>query len=128
MSGRPVQRGGQPRAAVQLARVAAAGVPLARGGAQVVVQAPALGVLLEPAAQARPLAQQRLVRDLDLALADRDQPLVGQHGEDLGDASSPSQLGERHAAAHDGVALALARQAQQDRAARRRGCSGSSRS
>ena len=34
---------------------------------QVLVQPPALGVLLEPAAQARPLAQQRLVRDLDRA-------------------------------------------------------------
>ena len=64
---RPVQRRGQPRAAVELAAVAAAGVPLARGVAEVMVQAPALGVLLEPAAQPRPLAQQRLVRDLDLA-------------------------------------------------------------
>ena len=70
---RPLERRGQPRAAVELARVAAAGVPLARRVAQVVVQPPALGVLLEPAAQPRPLAQQRLVRDLDLALADRDE-------------------------------------------------------
>ena len=65
--GRPFQRRGQPRAAVELAGVAAAGVPLACGVSELVVQAAALGVLLEPAAQARPLAQQRLVRDLDLA-------------------------------------------------------------
>ena len=66
MAGGPVERGGQPRAAVELGRVAAAVVPLARRDAEVVVQAAALGVLLEPAAQARPLAQQRLVGDLGL--------------------------------------------------------------
>ena len=43
------------------------------------MQPASLRVLLQPAPQPRPLAQQRLVRDLDLALADRDQAVVGQH-------------------------------------------------
>ena len=111
---RPVQRRGQARAAVKLARVAAAGVPLARGGAQLVVQAPALGVLLEPAAQSRPFAQQRLVRDLDLALA-RPSPAGRRRARRAPRRrpSPPSSL-EAHAPAHDRVALALARQPQQD--------------
>ena len=46
---RPVERGGEPRAAVELAGIAAARVPLARRDAEVVVQAPAVDVLLEPA-------------------------------------------------------------------------------
>ena len=71
--GGPVERRRQARAAIELAGVAAAGLPFARGAAEVAVQPPALGVFLEPAAQARPLAQQRLVRDLDLAVADREQ-------------------------------------------------------
>ena len=39
---------------------------------------PALGVLLEPAAQARPLAQERLVCDLDRRIADCQQAAVGE--------------------------------------------------
>ena len=69
----PVERRGQARAAVQLAGIAAAALPFAGGGAQVATQPAPLGVLLQPAAQPRPLAQQRLVRDLDLALADGEQ-------------------------------------------------------
>ena len=74
--GRPVQRRGEPRAAVQLARVASAGVPGVSGRAQVAMQAAPLRVLLQPAAEPWPFPQQRLVRDLDLAVADRDQPVV----------------------------------------------------
>jgi hypothetical protein len=68
------------------------------------------------AAQARPLAQQRFVGDFDLARADGDQPVGGERREHLGDrlVALALQLGQRHAAAHDGVALALARQAQQE--------------
>ena len=77
------------------------------------MQAAALGVLLEPAAQARPLAQQRLVRDLDLALADRDQPVGGEHGEHVGDAARPRARRAARAGARR-VALALAREPQQD--------------
>ena len=87
------------------------------------MQPAALRVLLEPAAQPRPLAQQRLVRDLDLALADRDQAVVGEHGEDVGDALAV-ELVERDAAAHDRVALAFARQPQQDPARHARAARG----
>ena len=68
--GRPVERGGQARAAVELARVAHVRVPGARGVAEPAMQAAVLRVLGEPGAQARPLAQQRLVRDLDGAVGD----------------------------------------------------------
>ena len=76
MVSRPVERRGQARAAVQLAAIAAARLPRARGGPHVELQPTALGVLLEPAAQPRPLAQQSLVRDLDVSLADRYQPIL----------------------------------------------------
>ena len=45
------------------------------------MKAAALGVGLEPAAQPRPLAKQRLVGDLDRALVDRQQAALGEHGE-----------------------------------------------
>ncbi len=79
------------------------------------MQAPALDVLLEPRTQARPLAQQRLVGDLHRALADRHQPVVGEHVEDLRHTLS-LQLVEGHAPPHDGVALAASRQAQENAA------------
>ena len=71
----PVERRGEPGAAVELARVAPGRLPVAGGGDQVRVQPAPLRVLLEPAAQPRPLAQQRLVGDLDAPLADRDEAL-----------------------------------------------------
>ena len=81
-------------------------------------QAPALAVLLDPLAQARPLAQQRLVGYLDAALRDGDEAAVGQCGEDALDLPVAFQveLGQRRTAAHRRVALALADQAQHDRA------------
>jgi hypothetical protein len=75
---RPVQRGGQARAAVQLGADRVRSRPTARAASRSALQPAALGVLLEPAAQARPLAQQRLVRDLGLAVADRHQALGGE--------------------------------------------------
>ena len=72
VGGGPVQRRCEAGAAVELTGIAAGGVPRARGARQMVVDPPALGVVLEPAAQARPLAQQRLVGHLDRTLADGD--------------------------------------------------------
>ena len=46
--GRPLERGGEARAAVEPARVATVRVPGARGGAEPAMQAAALHVLLEP--------------------------------------------------------------------------------
>ena len=48
------------------------------------MQMTALGVLLEPVAQPRPLPEQRLVRDLDGAGAHGEQPVLGQHPEGVG--------------------------------------------
>ena len=61
----PLERRGEPCAAIELAAVAPARVPVARRLREVALQTPALGILLEPTAEARPLAQQRLVGDLD---------------------------------------------------------------
>jgi len=77
-----------------------------------VVQVAALDVLVQPLAEARPFAQQRLVRDLDLALADREQTAVGElveHGPRL-----LVELLERDPGAHDCVSLTLSGQAQQN--------------
>ena len=70
-------------------------------------------ILLEPVAQPWPLPQQRLVRDLDLAVADRDQPLGGQDVETCATAS-PSNSLSRARRRTTSVALALAGQPQQD--------------
>ena len=84
MAGRPLERGGQARAAVEPARVARVAVPGPRRVAERAVQAPALRVLFQPAAQPRPLPQERLVRDLHRAVADGQQAAVGEPGDDVG--------------------------------------------
>ena len=79
-------------------------------------QAAALAVLLDPLAQARPLAQQRFVGDLDGAFADGDEAALGEGGEHAARllVALDVELGERGAAAHDRLAFSLAGQAQQD--------------
>ena len=118
---RPVQRAGQPRPPVQLPRVTPGLVPLAGGADQMAVQGPPLDVLLQPAAQPRPLAQQRLVGHLHTVLAHAEQPLVDQGVQHR---PAPLVMGwgdlvERHAAAHHRLALARPGQAQQDPAGHR---------
>ena len=78
------------------------------------VQAPTLDVVVQPVAQPRPFAQERLVRDLDGTVGDREQAAVGEPGDDLGDLGTAMrvQLGERDPAAHDRAALSLAGEAQ----------------
>ena len=77
--GRPVEHGGEARAAVQLAGRPAALVPLVGGLGQVRAHPPALLVLVEPVLEPRPLAEQRLVGDLDRAAVRREQPGRRQH-------------------------------------------------
>ena len=82
------------------------------------MKAAALGVGLEPAAQARPLAKQRLVGDLDRALVDREQAGLGEHGERPGGVGVAVELElvERNAAADERLRLLLgAGEAQQHR-------------
>jgi hypothetical protein len=114
VTGHPVERGREARAAVEPAGVARVGVPCARVGAEAAMQAPALGVLGQPRAQPRPLAQQRLVRDFDGAVGDRQQPAVGQVLDHLG--ALVPELGQRDPAAHDGAALVLVGEPDQERA------------
>ena len=79
----------------------------------------ALGVLGKPVAQARPLAKQRLMGDLDGALVDREQAGLGEHGERPGGAlvAVELELVERNAAADERLRLLFVRagQAQQHR-------------
>ncbi len=117
VGGGPVERRGEPGAAVELAGVAAARLPVACSVDQVLVQAPPLGVLLEPAAQAGPLAQQSLVRDLDGSLICGHEPAVGQGGQRScgGVVALGVEFLQRHAAAHErGLRLAGVGQPQQD--------------
>ena len=67
---RPFECGAEPGAAVEVRGIAPRGLPDARGVTEPPVQAQALAVLLEPAPQGRPLADQHLVRDLGGPLAE----------------------------------------------------------
>ena len=109
--GRPVERCGQRRAAIQGAGLASVGVPDARGLAQMAVQAATGDVLVEPAAQPRPFAQERLVRDLDRAVGDGQQPALRELRDDGG-----VLLVERDPPPHDRAVLVLVAQAQEQRA------------
>jgi hypothetical protein len=119
--GRPVERRGQARSAVQLAGILPASRPSARRLDEVRVQDPSRSVLVEPFPQARPLAQESLVGDLDHAIGDREQPAVGEHLHDVRCLGVPLgvELGQRHTPAHHGLVLAGRRQTQQDRAGER---------
>ena len=64
----PLQRLGQPHAAVELAVRAAEGVPPVGGRGEVLPDALAFHVLVQPGAQPRPGAGERLVGDLHDAL------------------------------------------------------------
>ena len=118
MIGGPVERGGEAGAAVELALIARRRVPLGRRLGDVAAKPAPFGVLLDPLAQARPFAQQRLVGDLDAPLRHRDEAAVGQRREHVGHVLVALQveLGERRAAANRGIAFALADQAQHQRA------------
>lgn len=61
----PLERRRQPGAAVEVRVIAAAFLPRARGSGEVSMETATLGVIFEPPAESRPLAEQRLVRDLD---------------------------------------------------------------
>ena len=83
------------------------------------MQPPALRVLVQPRPQPRPLAQQRLVRDLDGAVGDRQQAAVGEPLRDLGELRLEAV--ERDPPAHDGAVRTLVAQPQQEPARRRLG-------
>ena len=64
-----LERGGEPGAAVQLARLAPAGLPRLRGRVEVAAQREPLAVVVEPRLQARPAHQECLVGHLDRRFA-----------------------------------------------------------
>ena len=65
VSGGPFEGAVEAAAAVQVAGVASLLVPGPGGVGEVALHTQAVAIVVEPASQARPLAQQRLVRDLD---------------------------------------------------------------
>ena len=120
----PVERARKPGAAVQLGRVTVRVLPFLGRPDDVSVEPAAFRVLLQPLAQPRPLAEQRLVGDLERLLAHSHETAVGENRHD---ASSilvrlELELRERRAAA-DGVVAVDARQPQEDPAGGLR-CSG----
>ncbi len=78
MGGAPVERRRQSGASVELTRVPARRVPIARGMDEVLVEPAPLGVLFEPSPQARPFAQQCLVCDLDRPFVRGHEPAVDE--------------------------------------------------
>ncbi len=109
--GGPLERRGESSAPVELGGIALGVTPLGGGGDQVMVKAPTLGVLREPAAKPRPFAKQRLVGDLDRLLVDAQQARLGEHGERPGGrlVAVELELVERNAAANERLHFLLLR-------------------
>src|SRR5437773_2193369 len=61
---RELRRGGAPARRPQRVARPPLRDPVGRGASQLLAQHPAIGVVVQPAAQRRPLADQRLVREL----------------------------------------------------------------
>ena len=114
MGGGPVERGFEARAAVQLGGIAPGGVPVDRGGRDAVVEPATVAVLLQPAPQAGPLPQQRLVRDFGRAVARGDETPRDQRLEHV----RISELDERHTPADVVGAFAGLGESQQEPPAR----------
>src|SRR4051794_12206332 len=76
------------------------------------MQAPAIGVLVQPTAEARPFPQQSLVGDLGAACCDSYEPTLRQRSQYRSCRSV--ELGERDLSPHRRPALSLAREAQED--------------
>jgi hypothetical protein len=113
--GAPLQRHRQPRTPVDVARVAPTLVPLAGGVGEVAMDCATLGILVQPATQPRPLAQQRLVRHLHRRGAHRQQPALGEHREHAIDVrvGVGLELRERDPPSDDRAANILSSQSQQ---------------
>ena len=116
---RPVERGREPCAAVQLGRVATRGLPLGCAAAR-------WWWRRRPSRSSRatrgtwPLPEERLVCDLDAVGARRHEPAVGEGPEHLGGAEivGGDELVRRNAATYVVVALARLGESQQDPSAR----------
>jgi hypothetical protein len=95
----PDDRCVQPRAAIQLGRLAAGSIPPFRGLGQVLPQFASLRVLGQPLLEPRPFPGQSLMRDLDARVVRRQQTIRRQslhhRGEQL--VTLEVELGERHA-------------------------------
>ena len=120
---RPFGRHGEPRTAIQGSRIPAERLPLLRGFGQPPVDESSLTVLVEPGAQRRPVADERLVSDLHRALIDRHQPSLDQQTQHLLDVTSPlgsgRELADTNASAGVLRPLAELGQAQKDVARQR---------
>ena len=71
----------EPGAAVELGRVSTLGLPAGGAGREVMVETPAVAIVLQPGAGTRPLPEQRLVCDLDAVGTRGDESPVGERGQ-----------------------------------------------
>src|SRR6266540_2574077 len=106
--GGPVEHRREPRPSVQLTCVPPRAGPLLRRLDHVLVEPPSGTVLLQPLAEPRPLAKERLVGHLDRALAHRHQPGFRQNVQHAGYVliALRIELGEGDAAPHRSLTLA----------------------
>ncbi len=127
MSGRPVERGVEAGAAVELGGIASGGVPIDCCRRHAVVQAATVTVLLQPAPQAWPLPQQRFVRDFRRVVIRGDKtpsdqglqhPLLGAILVDANRAIVVAELRERYTPTHVLGTLTGFGEAQQQEPAR----------
>ena len=93
--GGPFARRVEAGTAVEIGRLASGAVPQLGRGAEAALQPQAVAVLFEPRPQPRPLANERLVRDLRGSVVERDEPGLGEPFEQRVD------LGLRSAGGHE---------------------------
>lgn len=112
----PLERRREASTAVELAPLAARVIPLARGLRQMLVNAPAVGVVVEPRRKPRPVLQESLVYELDGPVVCDQQPTLDQLCEDMRHALVVVgvEFRARHAPARGGLALAAGHQPEQD--------------
>ena len=78
---RPVECGSEPGTAVELGRLSPRCLPAGGARREVMVETPALAIVLQPGAGTRPLTEQRLVGDLDAVGPRGDESPVRERGE-----------------------------------------------
>ena len=112
----PFEGRGKASASIEVGVVAASLIPGVSRSREVAMERPPFGVLLEPLAQPRPLAEQSLVRHLGGSLGDGDEPRLGQdrHRARRWGITIQIELREGSAAANDARHFTRRSKAEQD--------------
>jgi hypothetical protein len=90
----PVECGGQSRSPVQLAGIAGRSLPRLSRLREVPVEPEALSIFAQPRSEPRPLADQRLVRDLDALIVDRQKSCLRQFFDEMPRLSALFRFGQ----------------------------------